>query len=108
MNSSLPRRDRLNAELRVLSAFCSEPSAPSKRFLIRLHNYVWAEPDHEVVYRAICATAESSHRVTQEILSVFAIRAGFPDLDLVEYFAPAESATSDLATAIEVLLAEAH
>lgn len=108
MTSSLYRRGRFDLELRVLRAFCGAQSVPSKSLLSRLSNYQWLELDHEVVYRAICASAVAPRTVTQEILPVFATRAGFPDLDWDAYFAPPESELGGLSDAIEALLAETH
>jgi hypothetical protein len=106
MDSSIPHREHLTAELRVLRAFCRQPSAPPKSLLARLKNYPWVEPDHEVVYRAICAAAQANIVVTQELLSGFATRAGFPDLDWEKYFSQAASDSTDPSIAMEALLTE--
>jgi hypothetical protein len=105
MDSSIPHRERLNAELRVLRAFCRQPTAPPKSLLARLNSYPWVEPDHEVVYRALRAAAEANIVVTQELLSGFATRAGFPDLDWEKYFSQAAADSADPSIAMEALLA---
>jgi hypothetical protein len=96
--------DRDALEVSVLKALCG--SAESSRLVAAvefLRAYDWADADRAVVFGAIRTCAERGAAVTHETLIGLVTRAGFPDVDLREYFAPGRDAT--LEDAVEKLLA---
>jgi hypothetical protein len=99
-NSANSRRElRIDAEWKLLAALCHSTLTADERATIlrRLKDHVFAEPDHEVVYRALAATPEADTSDALQRLTQAVTRMGFPDLDLSELFRKYSPVPNELA-----------
>jgi replicative DNA helicase len=87
--SANPSRElQIEAERKLLAALCQAGVSPETRATIlrRFSKHRFAEPDHEVVYRALATLPPMDHADTLQALTQAVTRMGFPDLDLSELF----------------------
>jgi hypothetical protein len=80
---------RIEAERKLLAALCQGGISPDARATIlrcfREHSF--AEPDNEVIYRALAALPALDPSDAPQALAQAATRLGFPDLDIAALFA---------------------
>jgi replicative DNA helicase len=78
----------MDAERKLLAALCQSALAADTRAIIlrRLRDHSFAEPDHEVVYRALVAMPAAGAPEALQGLTQAVTRMGFPDLDLSDLF----------------------
>jgi DNA-binding response OmpR family regulator len=81
-------------EREILRVLCSRPPTRPKRerILRELANHSWKDPEHRVVYDAICRLRNNDARTWQAELPAAATRMGFPDVDWAPYFQMPETA----------------
>jgi hypothetical protein len=93
---------QIEAERKLLAALCQNAITPDTRATIlrcfRVHSF--AEPDYEVIYRALAALPAFDPSDGPQALAQAATRLGFPDLDVAALFAEPVSADQ-----IDLLLA---
>jgi hypothetical protein len=91
------RETRIETERKLLGALCQSRVNYDTRITIlgRLRDHVFAEPDHEIVYRALAAMPTVDPSDTLQALTQAVTRMGFPDLDLGGLFFEEYSPTSD-------------
>ena len=88
-NSTNPSRAMtIDAERKLLAALCQSALADELRATIlhRLHNHQFADPDHQVIHRALIALPPMDHADKFPALTQRVTRLGFPDLDLSSLF----------------------
>jgi hypothetical protein len=90
----------ISAERKLLRALAEKDTKPALRDAIhaQLKRHKFAEPDHEVIYRAL-ATIKSQSANAQEELIRAVTRLGFPDIDTEAIFLekiPTDSEIGDL------------
>jgi hypothetical protein len=92
LHDELPmdRAAQLLAEVRILGTLCNREIASEFRAeLVRtLKQYVFLEPEHQVVFESICSLLPQD-RISSERLAVHLNNRGFPDVDLAKYSAAA-------------------
>jgi hypothetical protein len=96
--SELSRDDRdkrIAAERRLLAAVCQNTLDAAARFDVmqRLAECALADPEHEVIFRALTRMPAGDPERTRIDLGVRMTRMGFPDFDLDPFFniAPADA-----------------
>ena len=82
--------DRLERERLILSALCQgTPQGPVREPARRvLARYRWLEPLHQVVYHVLLAMPFDSPEVARQQLPARLTRAGFPDVEVEDFFRP--------------------
>jgi hypothetical protein len=82
--------DRRERERLVLSVLCQgTPQGPVKESARRiLALYRWREPLHQIVYQVLLAMPFDSPGLAREQLPARLTRAGFPDVDVEDFFRP--------------------
>jgi hypothetical protein len=91
-------------EISVLRALCGCGDLRRLRDAVeRVRTHEWGNADHSVVFGAIRECVERGAVVTREAVIGMATRAGFPDVELAEYFAGGDGLS--LEEAVEKLLA---
>ena len=80
--------ERVLAERRLLAALCQNALDPAARneVLRRLAGYAFADPEHEVIFRALANVPVSDPERARAALGVRITRLGFPDFDLDPFF----------------------
>jgi replicative DNA helicase len=104
--STNPSRElQIDAERKLLVALCQSTLSPETRatILSRLSNHRFAEPDHEVVYRALAAMPAMDHADALQALTQAVTRMGFPDLDLGGLFKEYSLTPDELASLLSRL-----
>jgi hypothetical protein len=91
-----PARLRPNEIERKLLASLCQPALPSETramILARLNGHVFAEPDHQVIYRALATVPPMDSAEMPQALMQAVTRLGFPDLEFGWLFTevPAEN-----------------
>jgi hypothetical protein len=87
-SANFSRDVQVDAERKLLAALCQSALAPEMRATVlrRLSKHRFAEPDSEIVYRALAAMPAASHVDALQALTQAVTRMGFPDLDLGDLF----------------------
>jgi hypothetical protein len=82
--------DRREHERLVLSALCLGTPHGSVRESARriLASYRWREPLHQVIYQVLLAFPFDSPELARLQLPARLTRAGFPDVEVEEFFRP--------------------
>ena len=82
------RMTRADAERKLLAALCQATADAETRATIlrRFQHHVFAESDHEVIYRALATMPPSEPAELQLELTRAMTRLGFPDVDLGAVF----------------------
>jgi hypothetical protein len=85
---SAPREEQMEAEHKLLAALCQSAVGAETRAAIlqRLKAHAFAEPDHEVLYRALVTMPAADSSDARQALTQAVTRLGFPDLELSEFF----------------------
>jgi len=80
--------ERRLAERSLLAALCQNALNPAARIevLRRLAGCVFADPEHEVIFRALANVPVSDPERTRAALGIRITRLGFPDFDLDPFF----------------------
>ena len=80
--------ERVLAERRLLAALCQNALDPAARIevLRRLAGCVFADPEHEVIFRALANVPVSDPERARAALGIRITRLGFPDFDLDPFF----------------------
>jgi hypothetical protein len=94
----LTRAEQIGAERKLLAALCQCAVAADRRAAIlrSLHGHVFADPDHQVVYRALAASIPLDPSDARQALTQAATRLGFPDLDFDALFTESLPAPNEL------------
>jgi hypothetical protein len=69
----------------------------------RLGSRPFAQPDHEVIYRALAFMPEMDRQELRERLAQTVTRMGFPDMDLEALFREAPPNPNDLPSLLQLL-----
>ena len=79
-----PHLPTVEIERRLLAALCAPPLDDQTRaqILEHLSAYTFANPDHEVIFRALVKMPPASSAQIRETLSARVTRLGFPDIDV--------------------------
>jgi len=82
--------DRTERERVVLSALCQGTAQGSVRESARriLTPYRWQEPLHQIVYQVLLAIPLDSPELVRQQLPARLTRAGFPDVEVRDFFRP--------------------
>ena len=82
--------DRRNGERLALKALCQGTPQGSIREAARriLAHYRWLEPLHQVVYQVVLAMPFDSAELIRQQLPARLTRAGFPDVEVEDFFEP--------------------
>ncbi len=80
--------ERVLAERRLLAALCQNALDPAARIevLRRLAGYTFADPEHEVIFRALATMPVTDPERARAALGIRITRLGFPDFDLDPFF----------------------
>ena len=104
-STDLPRESRIEAERKLLAALCQGALDARTRgtILQRLKHYVFAEPDHEVLYRALATMPAVDPADARQALTQAVTRLGFPDVDLDSLFTLSPPKPAEVAALLELL-----
>jgi len=82
--------DRGERERLVLGALCQGTPQGSVRESARriLARYHWQEPLHQIVYQVLLAMPFGSPQLARQQLHARLTRAGFPDVEVGDFFRP--------------------
>jgi hypothetical protein len=82
--------DRIQQELRLLQFLChpAPPVALRTRILRHLSGCRWQEPDHQVLFEALCEISTAVPRDLRALLPAQLTRKGFPALSFDVFFQP--------------------
>ena len=96
---------RVEAERQLLAALCQNSLDADTRaeVLRRLARCVFADPEHEVIFRALTKLPEHDPERGRIELGVRVTRMGFPDFDLEPFFNVAPPDTSEVAALFALL-----
>jgi hypothetical protein len=96
---------QVEIERKLLAALCQSTVNPDTRATIlrRLKTHRFAEPDYEVIYRALVATPSAGRAETMQALTQAVTRMGFPDMDLGELFKESSLTSDEVASLLDCL-----
>jgi DnaB-like helicase N terminal domain len=102
---NFPREERIEAERKLLAALCqSGVSAEARAEILRLLKlHAFAEPDYQVIFRALAAMPTTGSSDTRQALTQAVTRMGFPDLDLDGLFEEYSPAADEIAGLLDRL-----
>jgi hypothetical protein len=92
------RDKRIGAERRLLAAVCQNTLDSAARFAVmqRLAECSLADPEDEVIFRALTKMSATDPERTRSDLGVRITRMGFPDFDLDPFFNIAPAGASEI------------
>lgn len=78
----------LRLEREYLRSVCSSHDPPLARgaLLHLLASHIWQDPEHRVIYEALCRFGNRAASAIRQELPAIATRMGFPDVDWTPYF----------------------
>jgi hypothetical protein len=90
VNSPVPLQGRVALESEILRVLCGAISdlAFLAECFKRLASYRFVEPEHQVVFDALHSLSPGDANTLRERLTVRLNNQGFPDINLVQFFAP--------------------
>ena len=93
------RLEQIEAERKLLTVLCQATADADMRATIlgRLKDHRFAEPDYEVIYRAMAAMPAVDSADIRETLARAVTRMGFPDVDFDPLFALAPPTPTEVA-----------
>ena len=99
------RDKRIGAERRLLAAVCQNTLDAGARFAVmqRLAECALADPEHEVIFRALTKMPAGDSERTRIDLGVRVTRLGFPDFDLDPFFSITPAGASEIPALFTVL-----
>jgi hypothetical protein len=97
--------ERVSAERGLLAAVCQNSLDPAARLdvLRRLARYAFADPEHEVIFRALANMPVTDPERARTALGIRITRSGFPDFDLDPFFSITPPAASEFAALFALL-----
>lgn len=83
-----PSEMQIEAERKLLAALCQATVDAETRAAIvrRLARHNFAEPDHEIIFRALARTLLADSSDARQTLTQAVTRLGFPDVDVTSLF----------------------
>ena len=104
----LPAKPATDAlELKLLRVLCTrhEAADPTAKLRASLKTYAWNDPEHRIVFEALCRLAGSLTSLQlREQLPAQATRMGFPDVNWQNYFQAGEIENADIEDLVRRLL----
>jgi len=99
------RLEQIEAERKLLAALCQATvdAHMCATILGRLKDHRFAEPDYEVIYRAMAVMPAVDFACIREMLGQAVTRMGFPDVDLDVLFAGPPPNPAEVAALLESL-----
>jgi replicative DNA helicase len=100
-----PGETRIEAERKLLAALCqAEVDAETRAAIVkRLKQYSFAEPDHEVIFRALTGMGVTDWGDARHTLTEAVTRLGFPDMELAWLFSERAPTKNEVAALLERL-----
>ena len=70
----------------------------------RLGTHPWMDPEHRLIFDALCAVRSTDAKIRRQELPAQAVRMGFPDVDWKSYLDEARSDDQNLEHLIDRLV----
>lgn len=99
------REQQVETERKLLAVLCQgEVTADTRTAILRsFEKHVFAEPDHDVVYRALATTPALDLSEARQTLTQAVTKLGFPDLDLEALLSESLPAASEIHALLALL-----
>ncbi len=103
-DESTARGTQIPIERKLLRVLCdySIPSELRDAIIGKLKTHKFAEPDHEIIFRAL-TTSKPRTLNSEAALLQSVTRLGFPDIDLSDFFAENQPSEIEIAEILDAL-----
>jgi hypothetical protein len=100
-----PSEMQIEAERKLLAALCQAAVDAETRAAIvrRLEHHNFAEPDHEIIFRALTKTPVADSADARQTLTQAVTRLGFPDVDVASLFSARAPAPDEITALLNSL-----